>query len=107
MTSVLLYIANNGEFAGYRVNGHSGFAKAGQDIVCSAISFMSVSCANALESIAGIKPQVIQKEGLLDIRITQSNEQAITILKVFEQGMKDLETSYPTYIQLNTTELPK
>ena len=107
MTSILLYRSDNGELAGFKVSGHTGFAKAGEDIVCAAVSFMSVTCTNALESVAGIKPQLIQKDALLDIRVTEPNDKAITIFKVFEQGMKDLEVSYPTHIKLSIAELPK
>ena len=107
MTSILLYRANSGKLTGYRVSGHTGFANAGQDIVCSAISFMSITCANALESVAGTKPQLIQKDGLLDVMVAEPNDQAITIFKVFEQGMKDLKASYPTHIKLSDPELHK
>lgn len=107
MTNILLYRSNKGELSGFQVSGHTGFAKAGEDIVCSAISFMSITCTNALESVAGIKPELIQKDALLDIRVAELNEKAITIFKVFEQGMKDLESSYPTHIKLSTTKLPK
>ena len=107
MTSILLYRSNKGELAGFKVSGHTGFAKAGEDIVCSAVSFMSITCSNALESVAGTKPQLIQKDALLDIRVAEPNEKAITIFKVFEQGMKDLKASYPTHIKLSVTELPK
>ena len=55
MTSVLLYKGSEGKLSGYRVSGHAGFARAGQDIVCAAISFMSIACANALERVAGMK----------------------------------------------------
>ena len=107
MTSVLLYKGPTGEINGYCVSGHTGFAKAGQDIVCAAISFMSIACANALERIAGTVPEITEKDGFLDVRLFSPNDHALIIFKVFESGMKYLKEAYPTHIKLGETGLPK
>ena len=100
MTNILIYRRPDGLLTGYRVNGHTGYAPAGEDIVCSAISFLSITCANALESIAGQAPKVQEVDGYLEVRIPSPNEKASTILKVFEQGALDLENSYKRYVEL-------
>ena len=107
MTGILLYKEPDGKTTGYRVSGHTGFAQAGQDIVCAAISFMSIACANALESVAGMSPEVTEKDAYLEVRLRQPNDQALTIFKVFESGMKDLKKAYPKHLKLGETELPK
>ncbi len=107
MTGILLYKSPDGRTCGYRVSGHTGFAEAGQDIVCAAISFMSIACANALESVAGMKPEVTQEDALLDVRLRQPNDRAQTIFGVFESGMKDLKETYPSHLKLGETGLPK
>ena len=107
MTSVLLYKGSEGKLSGYRVSGHAGFARAGQDIVCAAISFMSIACANALERVAGMKPEVTEKDALLEVKLHDPKEQALTTFKVFESGMRDLKEAYPTHIKLSEAGLPK
>ena len=42
------------------VSGHSGYAESGRDIVCAAVSTLITTCANAMESAAGLVPLVSQ-----------------------------------------------
>lgn len=107
MTNILLYKQPDGTITGYRVSGHAGFAEAGQDIVCAAISFLSIACANALERVAGMKPEVKEKDALLEVRLQSPSAEAQTIFRVFESGMKDLKETYPTHLKLGETGLPK
>ena len=37
-----------------RIQGHSGLAETGRDIVCAAVSILGCTCVNALESVCGI-----------------------------------------------------
>ena len=49
MTHVVFYKSGN-TFWGFDVDGHAGFADAGEDIVCSAISSMTMLVVNAIET---------------------------------------------------------
>ena len=49
MTHVVFYKSGN-TFWGFDVEGHSGFADAGEDIVCAAISSMTMLVVNAVET---------------------------------------------------------
>ena len=48
MTEVLFY-RYQGSFWGFEERGHSGYASAGEDILCSAISAMTMLVVNACE----------------------------------------------------------
>ena len=41
------------------------------------------------------------------MKLHDPNEQALTIFKVFESGMRDLKEAYPTHIKLSEAGLPK
>lgn len=103
MTSVKLLKTASDRLCGYEVSGHAGFAKAGKDIVCSALSFLSITCANALESVAGKKPsiRINEQQGqlLITLQETELTEQTDIIFKVFKQGISDLSAEYPQYIK--------
>ncbi len=103
MTAVKLLRTTSGRLYGYEISGHTGFTEAGKDIVCSALSFLSITCANALESVAGKKPSVFlhEKQGHLVVKLreTELTEQTDIIFKVFKQGISDLCAEYPRYIQ--------
>jgi len=50
MTEVVLYkTSDSGVIRGFRVSGHSGFAVAGEDIVCAAISMLVINTMNSIE----------------------------------------------------------
>lgn len=102
MSTIVLYRAKDGQVTGFEVSGHTGYAQAGQDIVCSALSFLAITCANALESVAKLKPEVFQQNSLLRVRVTEVNDEARTIFAVFIQGIENLQDSYPKHVTLST-----
>ena len=87
---------------GFEVKGHAGYAEAGQDIVCAAVSILTTTCANALESVAGVKPMVKASEGHMLLALPNgSSHDAQVILRTMRQGLRDLAEEYSRYILLN------
>ena len=48
MTKIIFY-RSNGVFWGFEEQGHTGYAEAGEDILCSALSAMTMLIINAVE----------------------------------------------------------
>lgn len=103
MTAVRLLKSASGRLTGYEISGHTGFAPSGGDIVCSALSFLSITCANALETVAARKPDIRmnEKQGYLMVCLPESEltEQTDVIFSVFQQGINDLKAEYSMYIK--------
>lgn len=90
---------------GIRVSGHAGYAPAGEDIVCAAASVLIATCANALESVAGIRPEVSQKPAMIQVSLPgglspADEHDAQIILRTAEQGFRDIAAQYPSYLQI-------
>lgn len=90
---------------GIRVSGHAGYAPAGEDIVCAAASVLITTCANALESVAGIRPDVSQKPVMIQVSLPDGlspadEHDARVILRTAEQGFLDIAAQYPSYLQI-------
>lgn len=104
MTKVSLLQASNGRLCGYEISGHSGYAPRGEDIVCAALSFFGTTCCNALESVAGVKPQtsVDEEKGHLKVVVPESqlSNNTDVIFALFKQGISDLSDSYPKYVSI-------
>lgn len=100
MIRVTLFKSARGDITGFRCKGHAGYAEEGSDIVCAAVSVLSITCANALESVAGVAPEIMEEDGFLtaQLREDQLTHDAQVILKTFEQGIRDMAASYPKYI---------
>ena len=104
MTRVLLLLADDDTLQGYEVSGHTGYAEAGQDIVCAALSFLSITCANALEVVAGARTKVQQRDGYLRVMTADRNLKAQAILETFALGIKELSKSYPDNFRLQESK---
>mgnify|MGYP004621701119 CR=1 FL=1 len=49
MTKVTVYKNNTGDITGFRCEDHAGFARAGRDIVCAAVSALVLNTINSIE----------------------------------------------------------
>lgn len=108
MIRVTLY--HSGEiWTGYRAEGHSGYAEAGSDIICAAVSVLGATCVNSLESVCGVTPIIKEnKDGLLEFRLPETGEPGTQILmKALKQGLSDIEEQYPDYIKISIQERRK
>ena len=62
------FFTDNDRITGFSVSGHSGYAEAGQDIVCAAISAIVTMAEATINDVCGAKAKVRVKEE--DARIT-------------------------------------
>ena len=69
MTTVIFY-KSGGYFYGFEERGHTGYGESGNDILCAALSSMSMLLINAIEvSYAADVDYVIDEENT-DVRVT-------------------------------------
>ena len=90
---------------GIYVSGHSGYAKAGNDIVCAGISTLCYTAANALEDICGYSTEevaavhdsdddeVFFRIQLPDYGSEEAKQNAQVILRTAELGMMNVASS--------------
>ena len=51
MISVTVYKDRNNHYTGFRCDGHAEYAEPGEDIVCSAVSVLTLNTCNAIEAL--------------------------------------------------------
>ena len=68
MTTVVFYKAN-GYYYGFEEQGHTGYAESGDDILCSALSAMSMLIINAIEISYDSTVDYTVDEGAANIRL--------------------------------------
>ena len=112
ITAVLYREGEN--LTGCRIEGHSGWANAGSDIVCAAVSILGCTCVNALESVCGVIPNITEyneKKGVLAFELPEiteaDNEKAQILMKALKQGLDDLTAEYPQNVTLSIKERRK
>ena len=90
---------------GFSVSGHSGYAEAGSDIVCAAVSAVVTMAEATINEVCGAKAKVRVKEE--DARVTltlpTSCDEEDTVQAVLAGLMVyfiDLRDQYPDYIEV-------
>lgn len=92
-----------GSITGFDINGHSGYAEEGQDIICSAVSVTAYTAAGALEELAGLKRCYTESDGHMAITLPQemNDRQKTTagiIMETTAIGFRQIELSYGKYV---------
>ena len=109
MTHVSIIKTRNGGYKGFNCIGHSGYADAGEDIVCAAISVLVINTINSLDQLAGEKFKLVtnEEEGLIDCRFEKNiNEKSKLLLDSMVLGLEEIKKQYgKTFIDLTFEEV--
>ena len=115
MTKVVFYKSND-IYWGFEEQGHSGFASSGNDILCSAISAMTMLVINAIEISYESEVDYIIDEETTNISVKarsalpsyESDEKkryAISgLIKAYFYQLNDLVEEYYDYLEVDVIE---
>ena len=105
--AVTFFRRSDGALTGYRAQGHTGFAEAGSDIVCAAISALTQSTLNGLQNVLKLPVMfdIDDQAALLEARLTpEATEaqarQAQILLQTLLEGLQAIERSYPRNVRI-------
>ncbi|HEY5556507.1 ribosomal-processing cysteine protease Prp [Acetobacterium sp.] len=105
MISVKFFMRNN-EINEITVSGHAGFANEGEDIICAAVSVLTISVLNGLTEIVGRKDlcETI-KDGYTNFIIPKSSNElesikTDTLIATYQLGIQGIKEAYGDYIQI-------
>ena len=99
------FFTEDDRITGFSVSGHSGYAEAGKDIVCAAISPAVTMAEATINDVCGAKAKVRVKED--DARITlmlpascDEEETVQAVLSGLMLTLISLREDYPDYIEV-------
>jgi len=108
MTNIVVLWKDNKIF-GYKVNGHSGYAESGNDIVCSAVSILAYTGINTLIYKYKYAVDFVINDGLISLELSETilehSEEAQVILQTIITGFESIQESYSKYITLKNREV--
>ena len=108
MTKVV-FTRSLGNLVGFNISGHAGFAEENEDIVCSAISAISLTIVNGITEILKIDIKCIVKDGFLSGDVHKLSFEEIdrcqVLLETMLLGMKNIEINYSDYIDVEIEEV--
>ena len=84
------------EVCGFRVEGHAGYAKKGQDIICSAVSVLATNTVNSVEALTNDKFSCKQTEdGFLELILVEDvSKESRLLLDSFFLGIEATVQEY-------------
>lgn len=88
---------------GCTIHGHAGFARKDEyDLVCAAVSVLSLAIVNGIERHFGeAAVQYKCEEGFLDFNLLMTpNAETDILMDTMVQGMKDIEKQYPGHLHV-------
>ncbi len=99
------FFTENERITGFSISGHSGYAEAGQDIVCAAISAVVTMAEATINDVCGAKAKVRVKEE--DARVTltlpvscDEEDSVQAVLAGMMLTLCSLRDDYPDYIEV-------
>ena len=106
MINAILFRNENKNFYGFSLKGHAGYANAGKDIVCAAVSVLGINTVNSIEKLTSAKFKVEESDGNLKFcLITKDSMEANLLLKSFALGLREIQKSYGSkYIRISYKE---
>jgi len=103
-----MFKSSNDELYSFKITGHAESGPYGHDLVCSAVSALSISTVNSLETLANVTPVVQANNdegGYLSVLIDKDlgGEQhlvAQTLMQHLYLSLKGIQEEYKQYINV-------
>ena len=104
MIKVSIFRNRDGKYNGFEVCGHAGYAEHGQDIICAAVSILTINTINSLEEFTDCKFDLKEneKKGLISFKMkSEPNSNTELLLKSLVLGLTGISKEYNgEYIQI-------
>ena len=104
MTKVTIYKNQTEECVGFQLFGHAGYADAGEDIVCAAISILTINTMNAIEVFTNTvtASDADEEQGWIDYRVLKPTKDTTLLLETMVLGLQTMadDEDYADYIDL-------
>ena len=96
------FIKSNGRFLGFRIQGHSGYAEEGSDIVCAAVSSMAMLTVNNITESFNIPATVTADENgpTIDFVLESEDERGCALIEGLWRELSTLANDYPSFVRV-------
>jgi uncharacterized protein YsxB (DUF464 family) len=109
MIKATFYRDSDGNYKGFTVSGHAGFARSGKDIVCSAVSALTINTVNSIEKLTDSSYKVEQdKSGTIKFKLSDvlSDGDGQLLLNSLSLGLTEIAKEYgDRYLQVYFKEV--
>ena len=109
MTKINIY-RNGKDIVKYLVDGHTGYKDQGEDVICAAVSALSMNALNGLTDVIGIQVGYEVRDGYLECILPENiseeeRKSANVLLESLVLSFENLEKQYGKYITIRKLEV--
>ena len=109
MIQVDVYSDSEGNTSGIEIKGHAGYDEYGRDIVCAAVSALTINMANSVEAFTedGFDGSADEKTGAFSFRFTGDiSPESKLLMDSLVLGLSDIAENYgEEYMQIRFREV--
>lgn len=90
-----------GRYNGYLVQGHAEFADAGTDIVCAAVSGITLTAALGLRDVLACPGTYENQPGTMHVALqVAATAETQAVLATMVAGLREIAAQYPDYLEI-------
>lgn len=96
------------QYIGFSSKGHAGYAEEGYDIICAAVSVLTVNTLNAIEKFTDDAFKAEAKDGMVRWKFTETpvSEKTKLLMDTLILGLEDIQESYgKKYLKISKIDL--
>lgn len=103
----ILITKHKQQYRGFSVSGHAGYAEAGSDIICAAVSVLSVHTVNGIEEFTTSSIDYTCEDGLITVNFSDDfTAEAKLLMDAYVSSVKQTIQQYGRqYIHLEIKEV--
>lgn len=107
MINIDFFTLSSGELVGFKIQGHSGLAESGHDVLCAAVSSAAYLVANTISDVIKADAEIfVSNDGQMYLKLVDFNKNSCRdILLGFKLHVLGLEEQYPENIIVNYMEV--
>ncbi len=104
MTTITFNLDENNLYTGFVAFGHAGYNKSfGKDIVCSAISALTINFINSVDELTDctVNVETNDETGFMNVSLADYESEDVQLLfKSLVLGLKGIEKDFSKYLKL-------
>ncbi|SKA75410.1 hypothetical protein SAMN05428976_102116 [Clostridium sp. USBA 49] len=105
----VLFKKRSNNIISVKISGHANSVNEGYDMVCSAVSAVSLTIANGITEVVKVNPYLSIEDGFLSMDFMgldyKDIEKCQILLETLFIGLKSIEMSYGDYINIEVEEV--
>ena len=96
----------DGRLKGFSCIGHADYSKRGKDILCSAVSALTLSCVNSITELTKDTAKITESDGMLQCMVSAPvSPESELFLQSLQLALTSIAEEYPRNVTVTVNSL--